>query len=131
MPTFAAICRADIGFDTLAVAILVVVLALAEALPAGTDLLVTALGAFRTATCPGILDTFTRFGIDVKPVNALNDFALALGACAILPSRDGMGAVTAMQTTVFNGIDFTGIVVDVHTIGAFPDRARCLNAIPG
>ena len=112
----AAVRRAGVDIGTFAVAKGIAVEALVAAFATSTEQIGIAFDAFRAATRFCILHTFASAGIDVKAVDALQDLALALYACARLPAGDGCGAGTVMQTAVFNRIELAGIVVGVHAV---------------
>ena len=118
MPAFAAVRRAGFNIDAFVIAIRLGIFALGAALATGADQSVSAFGACGTAACACVLHAFAGAGIDMKAVDALQDLARALRACARLPACDGRGAGAAMQTAVFNVIELAGVFIDMHVFGA-------------
>ena len=131
VPTFATVRRTRLDIDTFAIAIEFIALALGTTLTVGANESASTLGTRHAAACVRILHAFSRIGIYMKTVDALQDFALAIRTCATFPTGNGIDARTVMQTAVFDGIDLTGIVVDMHAFGTFAHFACCIHAITG
>lgn len=129
MSALTAVLCAGFNIGALAIAIGFGIFALCAAFAARADKTFSALDAGCTAASLGVLGTFSGVCIDMKAVDALQEFACALRASAALPASDGGGAGTAMKSAVFNVIELAGVFIDVHTFGASLDCASCLYAI--